>query len=123
MVDFDGTIEEPIRRVPNSIMVREVSPDGEYAKTEFKSLMCCEDISVLRVKPITGRTHQIRVHMNYIGHPIIGDDLYYEETELIGRQALHAYRLKINGVGEYVAPLPEDMDKLIRRYFKDYEEL
>lgn len=120
-VDSDGVIDAPIRRVPNSIMVREVAPDGEYARTEYVSLMACDEISVLRVRPITGRTHQIRVHMSYIGHPIIGDDLYYEECEIIGRQALHAYRLKIDGVGEYTAPVPEDMDMLIRRYFRDYE--
>ena len=122
-VNYDGVIEEPIRRVPNSIMVREVSPDGEYAKTEYKCLMACDDISVLKVRPITGRTHQIRVHMSYIGHPIIGDDLYFKESEIIGRQALHAYKLKINDIGEYIAPIPEDMDKLIRRFFEGYEIL
>jgi len=120
-VSGKGVIEAPIRRVPDSIMVREVSSDGEYARTEYESLAFCDEISVLRVKPITGRTHQIRVHMSHIGHPIIGDDLYFTESELIDRQALHAYKLKINGVGEYTAKLPDDIDKLIRRYFQEYE--
>ena len=120
-LEGEGVIEAPIRRVPDSIMIREVSPEGEYARTEYKSVLSCNEISILKVRPITGRTHQIRVHMSYLGHPIIGDDLYYTESELIDRQALHAYRLKIKGIGEYTAPIPKDIDNLIRRYFKEYE--
>ena len=120
-IEKDGIIEAPIRRVPDSIMIREVADDGEYALTKYEVVMSCDEISVLKVKPITGRTHQIRVHMRYLGHPIIGDDLYFYESELINRQALHAYRLQIDGVGEYIAPIPADIDKLIRRYFKEYE--
>ena len=114
-----GEIIAPISRVDDSIITREVSPNGEYAHTIYKTLISCERISVLLVTPITGRTHQIRVHMASIGHPILGDSLYGSESEDISRQALHAYRLEIQGIGEFKAEIPEDMRSVIRRYFED----
>ncbi|MBQ9744708.1 MAG: RluA family pseudouridine synthase [Clostridia bacterium] len=120
-IECPGQVCAPIKRCENTIMLREVCENGEYALTEYTPIMYCDEITVLKVRPITGRTHQIRVHMKYIGHPIVGDDLYNTESPFISRQALHAYKLSINGVGEYVAPIPNDMDKLIRRYFEGYE--
>ena len=76
-------------------------------------------MSVLRVYPVTGRTHQIRVHMSHIGHSLIGDTMYGFASTLISRHALHAYKLEIDGIGTFVAPIPEDMLKIIRSYFNE----
>lgn len=118
-LEGEGVINAPIKRAEESIVNRIVSNDGEYAVTEYAALYSSDEISVLKVRPITGRTHQIRVHMSHIGHSILGDTLYGEKSELIGRQALHAYKLKIPEIGEFCAPLYEDMKKVIRRYFND----
>lgn len=112
-------INAPIARIEKSIIKRAVLPSGEVAITRYETILSCDRISVLLVTPITGRTHQIRVHMASIGHPIIGDDLYGEKSEEIARQALHAYRLEIEGIGKFEARLPDDMKSLIRRYFGD----
>ena len=122
-VDCDGRIDAPIDRVGESIIKRIVRPDGEHAVTEYKSILNGDKISVLLVKPVTGRTHQIRVHMAYIGHPIIGDSLYFEKSEEIDRQALHCLKMELGELGTYFAPLPDDMKKLIRRYFGNEEIL
>jgi 23S rRNA pseudouridine1911/1915/1917 synthase len=61
--------------------------------------------------------------MAYIGHPIIGDSLYFEKSEEIDRQALHCLKMELGELGTYFAPLPDDMEKLIRRYFGDEEIL
>ena len=118
---ISGEIDAPIARVQKSIITRAVLPEGAPSITRFETLLSCEKISVLLVTPITGRTHQIRVHMAHIGHPIIGDDLYGKPSDFISRQALHAYRLKIDEIGEFEAKLPEDMKILIRRYFNNDE--
>ena len=116
-LDGQGTVNAPIDRVGQSIIKRTVRDDGEEAITEYKSIMSCDEISVVLVTPITGRTHQIRVHMAHIGHPIVGDALYFEKSELIERQALHCLRMELSGVGEFYAPLPLDIKALIGRYF------
>ena len=71
-----GVIEAPIARRSDSIIKREVNDKGKYAKTVYQRLMQNETASLCKVKLLTGRTHQIRVHFEYIGHPLIGDDLY-----------------------------------------------
>ena len=114
-----GVINAPIKRSQDSIVNRIVADDGEYAITEYEALHSSDELSVVRVHPITGRTHQIRVHMSHIGHPILGDTLYGEESALIDRQALHAYKLEIPEVGVFRAPLFNDMKNIIRRYFND----
>ena len=80
--------------------------------------------ALVSVRLVTGRTHQIRVHMAYIGHPLCGDTLYGEESELIGRQALHCSRLEFTHptTGERIilsAPLKGDMERLCRRIGAD----
>lgn len=112
-----GVIEAPIARVGKSIIKREIRLDGEYAETHYEVLAACNDASLVRVFPKTGRTHQIRVHFAYLGHPIIGDGLYFEKSEYISRQALHCLRMDIRGIGDFYAKLPQDMMELIRRYF------
>lgn len=116
--DF-GTIDLPIKREPDSIMTRMVAPDGERAVTHFEVLKRLEDMTVLKLKLETGRTHQIRVHLKAIGHPILGDGLYSDiKTELITRQALHSYKTGfIHPITrkrvEVIAKIPDDMERII----------
>lgn len=96
----NGQINAAIARAPGSIIARQVAPSGAEAITEYRVLRHFpeSDCSLLAVRLLTGRTHQIRVHMQHIGHPLIGETLYsgkepHPYDEKIKRQALHAYRL------------------------------
>ena len=71
-----GTVNAPIGRDKNSVIKRCVTMDGKEAVTDYEVVYEPGDISIVRLIPHTGRTHQIRVHLSYIGHPIVGDDLY-----------------------------------------------
>lgn len=110
-----GEIEAPIGRRDGSVIEREVRHDGDYAKTRYEVLEEHNGKSLVRVMPLTGRTHQIRVHMAHLGHPLLGDFLYGEELpELSGRCALHSHRLHMElpfGSGEIdiSAPLPKEL--------------
>lgn len=118
-VSGDGRIETDIRRVPQSIMLRETCPrgEGDHALTEYELLAGDSDYSLLRLHPHTGRTHQLRVHLASIGHPILGDELYGSASPLIGRQALHAAALQFTAPSSRVlrvaAPIPPDIRALI----------
>lgn len=113
----NGTISAPIGRKKGSAILREVNFEtGEPAVTHFARLETRNGLSLVSLKLETGRTHQIRVHMGYIGCPLIGDYLYYPECSRISRQALHSHRLSflhpITGKAlSFTAPLPEDMEK------------
>jgi 23S rRNA pseudouridine1911/1915/1917 synthase len=115
-----GTINSPIGRNPKSIIERMVREDGQPSITHFEKLdyVSKYDLSKVRLKLETGRTHQIRVHMASIGHPLIGDDLYGGSIELIERQALHSEQTKFIHpfTGEEVqvtVELPDDMKNLL----------
>ncbi|MDU6482412.1 MAG: RluA family pseudouridine synthase [Paeniclostridium sordellii] len=118
--DF-GTIDEPIYRQEEDSIKRIVDERGQRSVTHYKVLQRLNDATVLEVKLETGRTHQIRVHMNYIGHGIIGDELYgYVDESLINRQALHAYSLEFSQPRtkenlSFIAEIPGDMKKLIEK--------
>ncbi len=115
-----GTISAPIGRKEGSAILREVNFEtGEPARTHFTRLETRNGLSLASLKLETGRTHQIRVHMAYIGCPLIGDYLYYPDHTRINRQALHSYRLSflhpITGKAlSFTAPLPEDMKRAFR---------
>lgn len=115
-----GTISAPIGRKEGSAILREVNFEtGEPARTHFTRLETRNGLSLVSLKLETGRTHQIRVHMGYIGCPLIGDYLYYPDHTKINRQALHSYRLSflhpITGKAlSFTAPLPEDMERAFR---------
>lgn len=112
-----GTINLPIARKNNSIIERCVSPNGQEAITDYYVLKEFENCSVVKCSLKTGRTHQIRVHMSAIGHPLLGDTLYGVFSPLINRQALHSYKICfIHPVShenlEFVCELPDDMKNL-----------
>ncbi len=116
-----GEIKGYIRRVGESIILREVTTDPDGAKlahTVYRTAAAGDGISAVVCTPVTGRTHQLRVHFSSIGHPICGDDMYgCPEIYGIDRQALHAARLRFpnfkeGGMIEVTAPLPDDMNNL-----------
>ena len=118
--DF-GTINEPIYRPTDDSVKRIVHKDGQPSVTHFEVVERLKDATVLKLKLETGRTHQIRVHLNHIGHGIIGDELYgHVDESLINRQALHAFSLKFKQPRtkedlEFKAALPKDMEELIEK--------
>lgn len=94
LVPEEGVIDAPIARKEESVIERCVDFDhGERAVTHYKRLQYKEGYSLVRLKLETGRTHQIRVHMKYIGHPLTGDFLYNPDYAICDHQALHSYRL------------------------------
>lgn len=110
-----GTINVPIRRKDDSVIERIADPHkGDPAVTHYQTLETKNGYSLISLVLETGRTHQIRVHMKYLGFPLIGDYLYNPDTSRMTRQALHAYKLDFEHpiTGQpmsFTAPLPEDM--------------
>ncbi|MGJ9382506.1 RluA family pseudouridine synthase [Salipaludibacillus sp. CF4.18] len=88
-----GTIIAPIARKESSIIEREVNEKGKYARTHYECLATDKDSTLVKVKLDTGRTHQIRVHMAWLGHPLEGDTLYGGTKEKMSRHALHSSEL------------------------------
>lgn len=112
-----GTINLPIARKDNSIIERCISSDGQESITNYCVLEEYNDFSFVNCSLQTGRTHQIRVHMAAIGHPLIGDTLYGSPSNFINRQALHSYKICfIHPIShknlEFVCELPKDMKNL-----------
>ena len=114
-----GVINAPIGRAEGSIIRRCVREDGLVSRTEYEVLQTTERFTLLRLRPETGRTHQLRVHMAYLGHPLAGDWLYgTEDKNLIARPALHSYELwftqPVTGQElHFTAPIPQDMQRLL----------
>ena len=114
-----GVINAPIGRADGSIIRRCVREDGLASRTEYEVLQTTERFTLLRLRPETGRTHQLRVHMAYLGHPLAGDWLYgTEDKTLIARPALHSYELwftqPVTGQEmHFTAPIPQDMQRLL----------
>ena len=111
-------IDAPIARKENSIIQRCINPNGDKAITVIELLKTFDNYSLIKCSLKTGRTHQIRVHTAYMGHPILGDDLYGESSNLINRQALHSHKIKfIHPINkkkiEIISNLPDDMNNLI----------
>lgn len=99
ITEDEGTVDIPIGRPDPDEVKRGVLAveDGGYESiTHYKVLERYNGYTLIQLKLETGRTHQIRVHMNHIGHPILGDSLYDEESPFIARQALHAFKLVFN---------------------------
>lgn len=113
-----GTINAPIARKKDSIIERCVDNSGDNSITHYKVLKEFDNFSLVNFKLETGRTHQIRVHSSYIGHPILGDDLYGNKSNLINRQALHSYKIsfihpKTREKMYFEIDMPQDMLNII----------
>ena len=118
--ETNGIIEAPIARKRDSIIEREVNENGQFARTRYEIIRQYQDYAHIKLKLDTGRTHQIRVHMSYLGHPLIGDDLYGGSTTLLSRQALHCKYIRfvhpiLKKELSFSCPLPEDMRRLIEK--------
>lgn len=113
-----GTVDAPLGPKPGSLMEQTVRPDGKSARTRYSVLEVWGGRALLSLELETGRTHQIRVHMAHIGHPLTGDFLYgREDRTLISRPALHSGRLSfLHPITKerlaFDLPLPEDMARL-----------
>ena len=120
-----NTVETYMKRQEDSIIVRCVSSEDEegsfIAVTRWKLLFSNEQISIVEAEPITGRTHQLRVHFAHLGHPIIGDDVYGQADDSIGRHALHAALLSLplpysEERRDFISHTPADMIDIAQKY-------
>ena len=120
-VERDGTVDAPIRRADGSVINRIVAPDGQRAVTHYRVVKRYGEYTLLEMELETGRTHQIRVHMAYIGHPLVGDWLYgTEDHNIAKRQMLHSCYLcfthPITGqIMEFKDEMAEDMRAFIEK--------
>lgn len=123
-----GTIDLCLHRTAQSVILREVcspdAPDADEAHTRYEVLLKNDRYTLVRAYPLTGRTHQLRVHFAAIGHPIVGDDLYGKPSDLIGRHALHAHSLSFPHPADesemrLAAELPTDFLHLLKVCFPD----
>ena len=115
-----GVVDAPLGPKPGSLVEQMVRPDGKPARTRYETLAVYGGRALLRLELDTGRTHQIRVHLAHLGHPLLGDFLYgTEEPDLIPRPALHSWRLALRHpiTGKellFTAPVPADMAGLLK---------
>lgn len=142
--DKEGMIDAPIRENPASKGSYQVHPKGKDARTRWRVLQSWSHFSLLELDLLTGRTHQIRVHLQYLGHPIVADPLYSnsqalylseikrkgfqlnrrgEEKALLSRQALHAYKLSFthpvtHSQCAFTAPVPKDISAAVNQLSK-----
>ncbi|MET3728951.1 23S rRNA pseudouridine1911/1915/1917 synthase [Fictibacillus halophilus] len=117
--DERGTVDRPIVRNPESIIERMVSEDGQPSITHYEKIdfVPTLNFTVVSLRLETGRTHQIRVHMASIGHPLLGDDLYGGSLEMIERQALHSEKTS------FIHPFTEEHIKLDAELPQDMKNL
>jgi len=124
-----GRVEAPIGRDPAHRKQMAIVPSGKgrEAVTEYRVVEKLGQYSLVEAYPLTGRTHQVRLHLKFLGCPIVGDQLYghKRQTIEISRQFLHAEKLRVTLPGEkdereFVAPLPEELEQVVRklRYMK-----
>ena len=123
MISSAGKIDLPIEREEESLIKRIVTPLGKPSITLFTPIKYSEKYSIVQIKLLTGRTHQIRVHFSHIGHPLYGEWLYGygdSERELIDRQALHSYKISFyhpvtKAPMELISEYPSDIIRLIEK--------
>lgn len=121
IVDKDShVLNMPIGREEEKSIKKTVTKDGQSAITKYLVLKRLNTMTLLDVEIPTGRSHQIRVHLSHIGHPILGDSLYGSESTLIDRQALHSYYIGLKHPRskvpiEFIADLPNDMKNMVEQ--------
>jgi len=113
-----GMIEAPIGRDLHSRRRMAIVEAGKEATTRYRVRQYLDNYTLVEVTPLTGRTHQIRVHLSAIGYPVIGDSLYGTKSVHLNRQFIHAYRLgfclpSTKQYQEFVAPLPVDLEQAL----------
>jgi 23S rRNA pseudouridine1911/1915/1917 synthase len=113
-----GIIEASIGRDPRHRQRMAVVAEGRQARTEYQVIKYVGDYTLLEVRPETGRTHQIRVHLKAIGYPVVGDKVYGVKSDYLSRQFMHACRLgfKLPSTGEYMeftSELPPDLEQAL----------
>ncbi|MBE0408899.1 MAG: RluA family pseudouridine synthase [Anaerolineales bacterium] len=122
-----GRVEAPIGRDPTNRKKMAIVPPnkGRQAISEYRSLKIFPKHTLLEVRPITGRTHQIRIHLSFLGCPVVGDRVYGRRHPSLDldRQFLHAARLDIRLPGEkdtraFEAPVPKDLERLLEEFNK-----
>ncbi|MFC0469530.1 RluA family pseudouridine synthase [Halalkalibacter kiskunsagensis] len=116
-----GTINAPIGRMSNSIITREVRTDGKRAITHYIVRSISDHMTVVDIKLETGRTHQIRVHFSYLGHSLLGDELYGGRRDIMNRQALHCGHIQFQHPFSHrtitvTKGLPADMQNVLKKY-------
>ena len=117
----EGTVDQPIRVREGSCITREVGEGGKDSLTHWKSLGTDGKISLVRVVIETGRTHQIRVHMAWLGFPLVGDTMYGTDESYLPRHGLHCARMELihpitNKPLALTCPVPTDMRELLEKH-------
>ena len=114
----EGMIEAPVGRDPHRRHRMAIVEEGKEAVTQYRVHRYLDGHTLLEVTPVTGRTHQIRVHLSAIGYPVVGDTTYGVRSPHLARQFIHAYRLgfRLPSIGEYrefTSPLPPDLERAL----------
>jgi 23S rRNA pseudouridine1911/1915/1917 synthase len=115
-----GMVEAPIGRDPHRRQRMAIVEAGKEAITHYQVRKYLDDYTLVEVTPLTGRTHQIRIHLSAIGHPVVGDPIYGIKSAFLGRQFIHAYRLGFHlpstkQYREFASPLPADLEQALDR--------
>ena len=110
-----GTISLPIARKEGSIIEREINENGKISITHYEVIKKYKDYSLVKCILETGRTHQIRVHMKAIGHPLLGDTLYGNTSNIINRQALHSYKVT------FIHPITKNTISIVSNVPSDFK--
>lgn len=117
---LEGVIDSPIGRHPRNRKKMAIVPGGREARTRYRLREALGDYALLEVEPVSGRTHQVRVHLASIGHPVVGDPTYGRRSPYLPRQFLHAWRLALRlpeseEIVEFESPLPPDLREALAR--------
>jgi len=118
-----GIIEAPIGRDPHSRRRMAIVEAGKEASTQYQVRKHLDNYTLVEVTPVTGRTHQIRVHLSAIGYPVIGDPIYGVKSANLNRQFIHAYRLgfrlpSTEQYQEFTSPLPIDLEQTLEYMYR-----
>ena len=113
-----GIIEAPIGRDPHSRRKMAIAEAGKEASTKYQVRKYLDNYTLVEVTPLTGRTHQIRLHLSAIGCPVVGDSIYGIKSAYLNRQFMHAYRLgfrlpSTKQYQEFTSPLPMDLEQAL----------